>query len=147
MEPTDCPYYLISRVTLLATSCLKKALAAQGAEVVKPAYLGVLMSLWKENGLKMVELGRRAGLEPSTMSGLLDRMGRDGLVSRSSDPKDRRTLQISLTEPGWQVRDKVLLAVEQAIGQVFKGISDTELTHTKDVLKRVVINMREDNLS
>ena len=34
--------------------------------VVRPAYLGVLMSLWQEDGLRLAELGRRVALEPST---------------------------------------------------------------------------------
>ena len=85
----ECPYYLISRVSLVVTSALKKGFANAGVEQVRPAYLCALMSLWQEDGLKVIELGKKAGLEPSTMTGLLDRMERDGLVSRTTDPRDR----------------------------------------------------------
>ena len=103
----ECPYYLISRVSLVVTSALKKGFADAGVEKVRPAYLCVMMSLWKENGLKVIELGKKAGLEPSTMTGLLDRMERDGLVSRTMDPRDRRVIRINLTETGRQLRDPV----------------------------------------
>ena len=96
--PPDCPYYLISRATLAVTSHLKKGFANEGIGTIKPAYLGVLLSLWDEDGLKANELGKRAGLEPSTMTGLLDRMERDGLVKREPDPNDRRAHRIHLTQ-------------------------------------------------
>jgi len=74
IDVTECPYYLITRASLACTARLKEALAAAGVGNIRPAYLGVLMSLWSDDGLRAVELGRRAGLEPSTMTGLLDRM-------------------------------------------------------------------------
>ena len=111
-EPIDCPYYLISRATLVATAALKRALADAGVGQIRPAYLGVLMSLWKKDGLKMVDLGRRAGLEPSTMTGLLDRMERDDLVVRVPDPDDRRAYRIQLTELGRHVEEPVHRVVE-----------------------------------
>jgi len=105
-EVTDCPYYLVSRATLVITNVLRRELQAAGIEQVKPAYLGVLMSLWVDDSLKVVELGRRAGLEPSTMTGLLDRMERDGLVARTADPADRRAHRTRLTDTAWGLQGR-----------------------------------------
>ena len=88
--PPDCPYYLISRSMLAVTSLLKKGFANEGINTIKPAYLSVLLSLWNEDGLKGNELGRRAGLEPSTMTGLLDRMERDGDRKSTQNSFDQR---------------------------------------------------------
>ena len=73
-SPTDCLYYLVSRATLVTTAALRRALTDAGVGEVKPAYLGVLMSLWQEDGLRATVLARRAGLEPSSVTGLVDRM-------------------------------------------------------------------------
>jgi DNA-binding MarR family transcriptional regulator len=142
INPTDCPYYLISRTTLLGTSALKRGFAAAGVERVRPAYIGVLMSLWREDGLKMIELGRRAGLEPSTMTGLLDRMERDGLLYRSADPEDRRALRVYLTDDGVNIRELALGVLEDTITKIFGGISEEDLDHLKGVLRRVLENSR-----
>ena len=136
----ECPYYLISRVSLVATSALKKKFTSSGVEQVKPAYLGVLMSLWQEDGLKVIELGKKAGLEPSTMTGLLDRMERDELVTRAPDPNDRRVLRIYLTHTGRQVRDPVLKVVERVLSEIFAGISQDDIAQTKHLLRRVLAN-------
>jgi DNA-binding MarR family transcriptional regulator len=136
----ECPYYLISRVSLVVTAALKKEFASSGIDQVKPAYLGVLMSLWQQDGLKVVELGKKAGLEPSTMTGLLDRMERDELLARTPDTHDRRVLRIYLTKTGRQVRDRVLKAVDRVFAQVFAGISESDIAQTKHLLRQVLAN-------
>jgi DNA-binding MarR family transcriptional regulator len=144
ITPTDCFYYLISRATLVATSVLKRELAAAAVPQVKPAYLGVLMSLWNEDGLAAAELGRRAGLEPSTMTGLLDRMERDGILSRCADPNDRRAQRIVLTEAGERYRTPVLQVVEQTLAKASRGFSEEEISRSKDFLRNFLSNMQEE---
>jgi DNA-binding MarR family transcriptional regulator len=142
INPKDCPYYLVSRTSLMVTSALKKGFTAAGVEHVRPAYLGVLMSLWEENGLKVIDLGRSAGLEPSTMTGLLDRMERDGLVERCADPADRRVQRIHLTTEGRSVRPAVLMAVDQILKKVFEIVSNEDMDHLKQTLRDVLAHMQ-----
>ena len=142
----ECPYYLISRVSLVVTSALKKGFADAGVQKVRPAYLCVMMSLWEEDGLKVIELGKKAGLEPSTMTGLLDRMERDGLVSRTMDPRDRRVLRIYLNETGQNVRDPVLKVIDDVLADVFAGISKEDISHTKNLLRHVLANAHEKSI-
>lgn len=144
IQPPDCPYYLISRATLAVTSALKKGFLLEGVEGLKPAYLGVLLSLWSEDGLKVIELARRAGLEPSTMTGLLDRMERDGLLGRSASSDDRRVQQVHLTEYGQRIRKPALRAVDITLEKVFQGIPKEDLDRTKEVLRRVLANIHEE---
>jgi len=143
-NPAECPYYLISRVTLQATSAMKKGLAAAGVETVKPAYLGVLLSLWREDGLKVIELSRKAGLEPSTMTGLLDRMERDKLAYRQADRKDRRVQRIYLTSAGKDVEKPVLEVVEQVLAKMFAGVSETDVENAMNLMRQVLANAQEE---
>jgi DNA-binding MarR family transcriptional regulator len=103
------------------------------------------MSLWQEDGLKVIELGKKAGLEPSTMTGLLDRMERDELVARTTDPNDRRALRINLTKTGQQVRDPVLKVVDRVLTEVFAGIAEDDISQTKNLLRHVLANAHEDS--
>jgi len=139
-DVTDCAFYLISRASLVGTSALKRELAAAGVEGIKPAYLGVLMILWLEDGLKSVELGRRVGLEPSTMTGLLDRMERDGLVARQADPEDRRAQRIVLTSPGREAREPVRAVLDRALNSMFEGVAELDLDQMKQTLRQVLAN-------
>ena len=142
-EPTDCPYYLVSRATLVVTAALRRDLAAAGVGYVRPAYLGVLMSLWQDDGPRVVELGRRAGLEPSTMTGLIDRMERDGLVTRAADPADRRALRIRLTDRGRAAQEPVTRVVVKTLDEVLDGISETDIATLKDTLRKLLSNAKK----
>ena len=145
--PPDCPYYLISRATLAVTSYLKKEFANQGISTIKPAYLGVLLSLWNEDGLKANELGKRAGLEPSTMTGLLDRMERDGLVKREPDPNDRRASKIHLTQKGVDVEVTATKIVSTTLEKVFRTISEKDIETTKNVLRTILLNCGKEDVN
>jgi DNA-binding MarR family transcriptional regulator len=142
----DCPYYLVSRVYLAVTSALKKGMAASGVKNVKPAYIGALFTLWSEKSLRPSELGRKAGLEPSSMTGLLDRMERDNLVKRTPDPQDRRASRIELTSDGMDAEEPVREAVTQTLDTLFAGIPDTDLQTTKRVLRTVLINCSKEGM-
>lgn len=143
INPTDCLYYLISRASLISTSALKKGFALAGVEQVRPAYLGVLMTLWNEDGLQVADLGRKAGLEPSTMTGLLDRMERDGVISRQADPNDRRAQRIYLTESGSKSKCPVMKVVDQILARATAGISEDEMNNAKSILKKFLVNSQE----
>ncbi len=138
----ECPYYLVSRASLLMTSTLKKTFAAAGIKDVRPAYLVVLWCLWQEDERKMIELARCAGLEPSTMTGLLDRMERDGFVLRRPDPKDRRAMLICLTDKGSDARETAIRLLDETLSILFAGISEEEIDTTSEVLRRIITNAR-----
>jgi DNA-binding MarR family transcriptional regulator len=144
IQPTDCLYYLISRSTLVATAVLKKELEAAGVPQVRPAYLGVLMTLWNDDGPGGVELGRKAGLEPSSMTGLLDRMERDGLIHREADPEDRRAQRIYLTRAGKRSLGAVMKVVDQTLAKGSKGVSSSDISRTKAILRRFLANLQEE---
>jgi DNA-binding MarR family transcriptional regulator len=153
LDTTNCPYYLVTRASLSITSELRKGFAMSGIGHVKPAYLVVLMCLWKRDsldealgklgspgGMKIAELGRCAGLEPSTMTGVIDRMERDGLVHREDDPDDRRAQNIHLTDEGCRVRKDVLAVMDAALSEAFSGIETGALDEMKGVLRKVLVN-------
>ena len=144
--PPNCPYYLISRATLTITSHLKKGFVDKGINTIKPSYLGVLLSLWNEDGLKANELGKRAGLEPSTMTGLIDRMERDGLAIRKPDPNDRRAHRIYLTQKGVDAEILATKVVSATLEKAFGNIPKKDIETTKSVLRNILINCGKEEL-
>lgn len=136
----NCPYYLLSRASLAMTSRLKRALADAGYASVRPAYMGVLLCLWTQDGQQVGELGRCAGLEPSTMTGLLDRMERDGLLTRSPDPEDRRAWRVHLTEEGQRAREAMDTVVNDHLATMMEGVPAEHVEIFKDTLRQVLAN-------
>ena len=79
------------------------------------------------------------------MTGLLDRMERDGFVIRAPDPADRRAQVIHLTENGRKIRETAMRMVDETLALMFQGISDDDVALTKEVLRKVLVNAREEN--
>ena len=70
-----------------------------------------------ERYLSQAELARMVAIEPPTMVRTIDRMARDGLVTREPDPADRRITRIYLTDRGRALRDVLVpraVAVNEA---------------------------------
>jgi DNA-binding MarR family transcriptional regulator len=145
LKLTNCPYYLITRASLSITSVLKKAFSNAGYQKLKPSYLGVLMTLSQEDNLKMIDLGRKINLEPSSMTGLLDRMERDDLVQRILDQGDRRVQRIVLTSYGRAILPDIIEIVFNLLDTVFEGIAQKDIETTKSVLRQVLLNVKNKN--
>jgi DNA-binding MarR family transcriptional regulator len=92
---------------------LARTMASALADQIRPSGVGigqwaVLLILWAEDGASQAELSRLVAIEPPTMVHTLNRMERDGLVTRSPDPVDRRVARIHLTERGQSLRDVLI---------------------------------------
>jgi len=61
-----------------------------------PQYIA-LLALWERDGLTVSELGQRLFLDSGTLTPLLKRMERAGLVQRLRDTADERRVLIRLT--------------------------------------------------
>lgn len=63
-----------------------------------------LMGLWEEDGISVNELGNKLYLDSGTLTPLLKKMEKDGLIVRKRSEKDERTVIISLTEKGRAIK-------------------------------------------
>ena len=57
----------------------------------------LLLALWMEPGLSQAALASRLGVEPPTITRMLQRLERSGLVERRIDPHDARVLRVHPT--------------------------------------------------
>lgn len=89
--------FLLAKATQRWNELLAERFAAAGFADVRPSYGSVLLPLYEEDGLRMGELARRARLSKQTMTTLIRRLERDGLVERRPDPEDARASRIYLS--------------------------------------------------
>ena len=89
--------FLLAKAAQRWNELLAANFAAAGYDEVRPSYGSVLLPLYEEDGLRMGELARRARLSKQTMTTLVARLERDGLVERRPDPADARAQLVFLT--------------------------------------------------
>ena len=71
-----------------------------------PQYL-VLLVLWEKDSLPVNNIAKRLLLETNTVTPLLQRMEKEGIVVRSKGKKDARQMIVSLTEKGKEFQEKL----------------------------------------
>lgn len=77
-------------------------------------------------GLTMSELSRRLMVTNGNLTGLVDRLVREGLVARTVSPPDRRAQIISLTPHGKEALGAMTPDHATWVRNMFSGITDTE---------------------
>lgn len=78
------------------------------------------------DGLTPSRLAQGVAVSPPTMTGIVDRLARDGLVERIDIPTDRRSAMINLTDAGKQLMDTLLPPHYARIASLFAVLSEAE---------------------
>lgn len=96
----------------------------------------VLVLLLREDNLSSSpsELADKAGVTKATMTGFIDGLEHEDLVSRLTDRKDRRKLKIKLTAAGRQKLDEVMPIYYTNVTTLMSQLS---LQHRQDVVRHM----------
>ncbi len=90
----------------------------------------LLLLLRKEAGCPEpstpAELADLCGVTRATMTGLIDTLERDGLVTREPDPRDRRMMAVQLTQRGRERLQEVLPGHFRRMALLMAGLTEDE---------------------
>ena len=101
----------------------------------------VLIELWRDDGLRGGELAERLGVEPPTVTKMLRRLERCGLVSRRQDREDARSFRVYLTDEGRSLEEPVARCWERVEEKAFAGMSAGERRNLHRLLTKVRANL------
>lgn len=110
-------------VGLMRRRSLRDPLAASCAELdLSAPQVHVLLALGHEGSLAMGDLARRVAVTEKTITGLVDRLERDGLVERRRDGADRRVIQVAPTARGAALAGRLDDEVLQALTRLLRRL-------------------------
>jgi MarR family transcriptional regulator, organic hydroperoxide resistance regulator len=104
----------------------------------------VMLVLWEHESVSLGTLCARLQLDTGTLSPLLKRLEAEGVLLRRRRPEDERTVQLTLTGRGRELRDKA--AVIQARVQEATGLRPAELAELRDDLQALAARLRAAHL-
>src|SRR5215472_17686244 len=106
--------------------------------------LGILFMLRHQpGGVPLGLMATRLHVSPRNVTGLVDNLERDGLVTRVADPTDRRSVLARLTDSGRQRIDACWLEAVDRQQDLLEGFSGDELAQLRHLCLRIVKNMEE----
>lgn len=94
-------------------------------------------------GIPLSELGKNLDVTKGNITGLIDRMERDGLAKRKDDPKDRRVIRAVVTAKGKKVLRDIQPVKNQWGDRLFNGFNVKDKKELNHLLKRLMAQVSE----
>ncbi len=127
-------FQLLSLATAIDRDCAAR-LAPHGLSEARFVILFLLRGA--AGHLSPNALAERAGVRRATITGLLDGMAREGLLTRHPDADDGRRLQVRLTRKGARLADATFTEHTAWIAGLFAGLDATEREQLGTLLAKV----------
>jgi len=67
----------------------------------------ILLCLQDQNGITLKEIGNKTLIDSSSMTVLVDKLEKNGLVERKPDPDDRRAIRVFITARGKNIAREI----------------------------------------
>lgn len=101
----------------------------------------VLAVLWKREGCSQQVLANETYRDKPSITRLVDKMEKEGLVVRKPDKEDRRLNLIFLTPKGRSYEKKALEVVTKIEQIATQGLKSDEISIFKETVKKILSNI------
>jgi DNA-binding MarR family transcriptional regulator len=131
--------YMTNWAARLFVRAIERRLAG-GSAGPMPVFLAL------QDGIAMTQtaLAQQASVEQPTMANTLNRMERDGLISRTPDPNDRRSALVSLTELGRERAEEAMHAARTVNAAAAAALSPEEVALYLEMTHKLVDALSRD---
>ncbi len=123
------------QLSFLIQATLTRIAAAYELSVVQIRLLGAL----RDRRPGMNELATLLGLDKSSVTGLVDRAERRGLLKRSVSSRDRRVYEVGLTARGRAIADRVGAEFACEAGRLTQGLEPREQKLLSELITAVLL--------
>ncbi len=127
----ECLSLTVPQATVLNFLEEIQSLSVDQLNQLSQQYLG------DQNGISFHKLSKQLNLTSPTLTGIVDRLEKNGMVKRCPNPKDRRSILISLTEKGREVVPKIRKALTEANQAFLSSLSHEEELILREFLDRL----------
>ncbi|MDA8416262.1 MAG: MarR family transcriptional regulator [Betaproteobacteria bacterium] len=108
----------------------------------------VIATLGNTNGLNCRDIGDKTLMVKGTLTGVLDRLERRGLIHRTPHPDDGRSTLVQLSDAGQRLFEKIFPEHLAFLTQTFTLLSDeflTDLQHQLTTFRQALIQNNPNN--
>ena len=134
---------LLSQVHQVCGRVWNKILRENNMADLEGARGRIIFALWGRDGVPIKSLCEKTSLDKSTLTGIIDRLERDGYIERKPSETDKRSTLICLTGKEKEFAKQVQKVSNQMNKIFYKGFSDEEIIQFDSMLERILINCKE----
>jgi DNA-binding MarR family transcriptional regulator len=100
--------------------------------------LVILQEVDRNGEVTAGEIARAVSLSQATVTGILERMEKRGLLARQRSDRDKRRIMVRITERGRQILDEAPPLMQEAFVEKFSSLQAWEQTMILSALQRLV---------
>jgi DNA-binding MarR family transcriptional regulator len=100
----------------------------------------LMMHLWKAGAVRQADVINALGVDPSTVTKMLQRLQRTGNVTRTTDPADRRAVLVEATAGSSALRPEIEAAWKTLEDRTVAGLDPAERAELQRLLEKVAVN-------
>jgi MarR family transcriptional regulator, organic hydroperoxide resistance regulator len=132
-KPSFGKYYNLWLLLSQTRSAIFKVRHKKIGQYLPPNQAAALISIWGMEGrITPLQLSRRLFLEPHTVSEIVSRMEKKGLVTKEKERHLGNTVRIRITEKGIEICKKMM--GQNLIGEYMSRLSEEQRNHLKESL-------------
>jgi len=125
----------LAQLSFLIHGTLERRASEHDLSIIQTRLLGVL----RDRRPSMNELARLLGLDKSSVTGLVDRAERRGLVVRVPSTEDRRTVLVSLTDHGRSLVSQASAQFEADVSTLLDCLPPSDRDAIAGLVSRVLV--------
>ena len=135
--------FLITKIKQLGDRIFEKVLSERNIDAFNGAQGRILYVLWQEDGVPIKTVSDQCGLAITSLTTMLERMEKQGLIRRIQDPSDKRKTLLFLTDKARSLKNDYDEVSNQMGDIYYRGFSEEEIRQFEGFLDRVRNNLEE----
>jgi len=131
--------YLTKRANTLMLAILEPELEAHGL-----TYLQFVILMWLRDGVAVnpKDICLRFNYDSGALTRVIDQLAERGLLERVRSQRDRRTVELALTEPGRQAIEGVVPLVVEQLNRALEEFSPAEFAELVRLLNKLIARLQ-----
>jgi len=97
-----------------------------------------VLAILRDRRLRMAGLAGYLGLERSTLSGLVDRAEKRGLLERAPSADDGRAIEVYLAPAGRELAERISVEAGVAVAPLTASLTPRDRTHLRGLLESML---------
>ena len=133
--------FQVSKIKQLGDRIFEKILAKRGIEAFNGAQGRILYVLFQEDGVPIKTVSEKCGLAITSLTTMLERMEKGGLILRRQDSADKRKTLLFLTDKARNL-EQDYIAVSEEMGDIYyQGFTADGVKAAEEYLNRIRLNL------
>lgn len=133
--------FTVTKIKQLGDRIFEKILSRKNIDAFNGPQGRILYVLWQSDGIPIREVSNKCGLALTSLTTMLERMEKAGLIRREQDGEDRRKTKLYLTKKARDLQNDYDDVSNEMTDIYYQGFSSEETDQFESYLDRIRGNL------